>query len=48
MPFIKALKSKTISILETGKYHDNIDLQIHKSRNKLLQRSLFSVKIRTL
>ncbi len=48
MPFINALKSKTIAILETGKYRDNIDLQIHKNKNKLLQLSLFSVKMRTL
>ncbi len=48
MPFMNALKSKTIVILEIGKYHDNINLQIHKSRNQLLQLSLFSVKMRTL
>ncbi|WP_273790420.1 MULTISPECIES: hypothetical protein [unclassified Bartonella] len=48
MSFMNALKSKTIATLETGKYHDNINLQIHKSRNKLLQLSLFSVKMRAL
>lgn len=48
MALMNVLKSKTIATLETSKYHDNIDLQIHKSRNKLLELSLFSVKIRTL